>query len=224
MYVIFYGGSRLHWRFTDYVPRARYINTALFDIIKVIKLLQNWATLGQYSWEGKYKLWVINCLGMWCGRCSKTINQDGKMLFASCGIFSLKRSFHNHVYPDHTPRTVTWQTSNSKRSCPHYPALNAEQMFFHHAGVFSETLSRRLVRNWPRLKFFLRFRKVVVLPSDNGEMCHLKRVVLLTSSFQRAGHAVTHVEIGRRHIGRQIELSTQQNGDDSSIQLETHLV
>ncbi|GLV35086.1 uncharacterized protein CBL_09567 [Carabus blaptoides fortunei] len=34
-------------------------------------------------------------------------------------------------------------------------------------------------------------------------MCHLERVVLFAASFQRASHAVPHVEIGRRHIGRQ---------------------
>lgn len=51
----------------------------------------------------------------------------------------------------------------------------------------------------------------VVSSTNHREVSHLKGVGLLAAALQRAGHAVTHVEVAGRHVRRQVQLTTERN-------------
>lgn len=57
----------------------------------------------------------------------------------------------------------------------------------------------------------------VVPPANHREVSHLEGVGLFTAALQRARHTVPHVEVARRNVRCQVQLSAERNGSRSDI-------
>lgn len=57
----------------------------------------------------------------------------------------------------------------------------------------------------------------VVSSTNHRKVSHLEGVGLLTATLQRASHTITHVEVARRHVRRQVQLTTKRNRQRSHL-------